>query len=269
MNAISQTAVLRASCELNQDQPATFAELVERAQPGNTQSPLSASFQGHHPGTWAKFYRRLVKLVLEGDGVLRRQGLTGNPLDVALRKTCDPIVIDLNGLAGKPALQRFVVATVLRQLVEQRTGTNASSGLVYLIMLDELNRFAPRGSRDPITRLIEQVAAEMRSQGIILLGAQQQASKVSETVVENAGIRAIGRSGALELEQAIWRFLGKSARRKAASLPQDEKLIVQDSFREPMHVRVPFPAWAMRRGEIDRDDPPANRRGRSEEIATS
>jgi hypothetical protein len=25
----------------------------------------------------------------------------------------------------------------------------------------------------------------------------------------------------------------------------NEKLIVQDNFREPMHIRVPFPAWAM------------------------
>ena len=43
------------------------------------------------------------------------------------------------------------------------------------------------------------VAAEMRSQGIILLGAQQQASKVSERVIENAAIRVLGKTGSLEL----------------------------------------------------------------------
>jgi len=121
--------------------------------------------------------------------------------------------------------------------------------LVYLVALDELNRFVPRSSRDPITRLIESVAAEMRSQGIILLGAQQQASKVSEVVIENAAIRVLGCSGSLELSQPIWRFLSDSARRKAASLPVTEKMVIQDNFREPMQVRVPFPAWAMRRDE--------------------
>ena len=53
----------------------------------------------------------------------------------------------------------------------------------YLVTLDELNRFAPHGSKDAITQLIERVAAEMRSQGIILLGAQQNASLVSSRVI--------------------------------------------------------------------------------------
>jgi DNA helicase HerA-like ATPase len=115
----------------------------------------------------------------------------------------------------------------------------------YLITLDELNRFAPRGAHDPITQLIETVAAEMRSQGLILLGAQQQASKVSEKVIENAAIRVLGKTGSLELGTPAWRFLSQSARRKAEYLSLNEKLILQDNFREPMHVRVPFPVWAM------------------------
>ncbi|MFN3650414.1 MAG: ATP-binding protein [Armatimonadota bacterium] len=220
--------------------PATFQELLDWvAGPG--QSLLG----GHHAGTWGKLRRRLVKLVIEGDGVLRRNDRTGNPLAVARRETCDPIVVDLNALTRVPSLQRFVVATILRQLVDARTGPNAVRGLVYVVALDELNRFAPRGSRDPITQLIEQVAAEMRSQGIILLGAQQQASKVSERVIENASIRVLGRSGSLELSQPVWSYLSKSGRRKAETLSVDEKLVLQDNFREPMHVRVPFPSWAM------------------------
>jgi hypothetical protein len=223
----------------------TFQALLEWLDNHGT-----TQFAAHHAGTVRKLYRRLFKLVVEGDGVLRRRGRAGNPLKLVATTTQDPVVVDLNALTGLPALQRFVVATVLRRLVEARTGTNAVRGLVYLVVLDELNRFAPRGSRDPITQLVEQVAAEMRSQGIILLGAQQQASKVSDKVVENAAIRVVGRSGAQELDQSVWRILSPGARRKASALPLDEKLIVQDNFREPMHVRVPFPAWAMRRDEV-------------------
>jgi DNA helicase HerA-like ATPase len=146
-------------------------------------------------------------------------------------------------------LQRFVVAAIFRQLVEERTGGRAISGLKYLVMLDELNRFAPRGATDPITRLVERVAAEMRSQGIILLGAQQQASLVSTRVIENAGIRVLGRSGSMEMNRDIWKSLGDSARRKAAALAIDEKLMIQDSFREPMLVRIPMPPWALNRHE--------------------
>jgi DNA helicase HerA-like ATPase len=207
--------------------------------------------RGHHIQTWKKFYRRLRKVVYESGGLLRLEDTKGNPLDVAKTDTSDPIVIDLSYFAGKPELQRFVVATILRQLIEARTGTNVQKGLRYLVTLDELNRFAPRGATDPITRLVELVASEMRSQGIILLGAQQQASKVSEKIIENAGIQALGKSGAVELDAKVWKGLSASARRKAESLPPNEKLVMQDNFREPMHVRVPFPVWAMNPAEAE------------------
>jgi DNA helicase HerA-like ATPase len=144
--------------------------------------------------------------------------------------------------------------------VDARTGPKALPGLVYLVTLDELNRFAPRGANDPITKLIENVAAEMRSQGIILLGAQQQASKVSEKVIENAALRVLGRTGTLELDTIAWRFLSATAKSKASILPTNEKLVIQDNFREPMHIRVPFPVWAMNPNEA---------RGKSGDSSTS
>jgi DNA helicase HerA-like ATPase len=209
----------------------------------------SGPLKKHHSSTLRKFQRRLAKLVHEGDGVLRRDEPEGQPLVVTSKATRGPQVIDIHALATTPALQRFVVAAIFRQLVDERTGGRAIPGLRYLVMLDELNRFAPRGQKDPITRLIETVAAEMRSQGIILLGAQQQASLVSTRVFENAGVKALGRSGSMEMNRDIWRFLGESARRKAAALDVTEKLLVQDSFREPMLVRIPMPPWALNRAE--------------------
>lgn len=229
-------------------QPATFNGLKEWVYDqclGETDNKM----RGHVRGTWLKLYRRLLKLIYDGKGVLRLDDDQGNPLKITAADTCDPIVIDLNSLSARPELQRFVVATILRQLVEARTGTNAVKGLKYLVTLDELNRFAPRGARDAITQLVELVAAEMRSQGVILLGAQQQASKVSDRVIENCGLRVLGKSGSLELSQPVWSFLSQSARRKAENLLPTEKLVVQDNFREPMHVRVPFPAWAMNPNE--------------------
>lgn len=209
------------------------------------------TLRNHHLGTWRKLYRRLMKMVMESKGVLRRHDQQGNPLQLTQTSTSDPAVVDLAALASEPDLQRFVVATIFRQLVEARTGTSAQSGLVYLVTLDELNRFAPRGATDPITRLIETVAAEMRSQGIILLGAQQQASKVSEKVIENAAYRVLGQTGSLEISSTTWRALSDSAKSKAISLRPDEKLIINEQlFREPMHIRVPFPVWAMNPHEV-------------------
>jgi hypothetical protein len=232
--------------------PQTFDEMLKEIRSwtdGTGGCPFSSS--QHHTGTIRKLYRRLFLVLSEGQGVLRRNEQQGEPLIVTDRDTCDPKVIDLSSLAAVPSLQRFVAATIFNQLKEERTGRNVQRGLVYVVTLDELNRFAPRGSHDPITALIELVAAEMRSQGIILLGAQQQASLVSERVVENAGIRALGKSGSLELGHPVWRFLSESARRKAILLTQAEKLLIQDSFREPLLVKIPFPPWALREAEAD------------------
>lgn len=234
------SSVVRA---LNPKAPSTFQKLLSwiEEQSNSTTSVLP----GHHSGTWKKLWRRLFRQIYESNGVLRRDESTGQPLDVIRGQTSDPIVVDLFSLATMPEMQRFVVATILRQLVEARTGTKAIRGLVYTVVLDELNRFAPKGARDPITQLIEMVAAEMRSQGIILLGAQQQASRVSEKVIENAAIRALGQTGSLELGMPIWKFLTPSARERAMNLRPEEKLIIQATFRQPMLVCIPFPAWAM------------------------
>jgi hypothetical protein len=240
---------VKRSLRTDQAQPTTFKDLISWVDAQSQLEDAHRVLKMHHQGTWKKLYRRLMKVVMESRGVLRREEQEGKPLDLVRQDTSDPLVVDLNALAGVPEMQRFVVATILRQFIEARTGTRAVKGLVYVVMLDELNRFAPKGAHDPITELIEQVAAEMRSQGVILFGAQQQASKVSEKVIENAAIRVLGRSGALELSALAWRFLSDSARVKAESLELDEKLVVQDNFREPMHVRVPFPSWAMNPSE--------------------
>lgn len=219
--------------------PQTFQELLDwfRDKPGGLFGDFAQATRG-------KLLRRLKYIVQEGDGVLRRHDPLGHPLTMPSAEVEGPLVIDLFSLRMTPSLQRFVVAAVFHQLVQLRSG-NPIEGLRYLITLDELNRFAPKAGSDPITQQIEIVAAEMRSQGVILLGAQQQASLVKPRVIENAAIRAVGRSGTLELNAEVWRFLGPSARSAAAQLQPDEKLLIQPSFREPMLVKIPFPPFAL------------------------
>ncbi len=200
--------------------------------------------------TKGKLLRRLLYIIKEGDGVLRRYDEKGRPLFIPSKGLDEPMVIDLYSINRTPSLQRFVVAAVLHQIVEHRSGKQVS-GLKFVITIDELNRFAPRGSSDPITEQINLVASEMRSQGVILLGAQQQASMVSSKVIENAAIRAVGRSGALEMTSDVWRFLSTSTRQAASQLQPDEKLLYQPTFREPILARIPFPPWALSQGDVD------------------
>ncbi len=223
--------------------PRTFDDLPEWLNDAANHHALGEP----HPGTRASLLRRLRGLLLDSDGVLRRDEERGKPLRVPADEGGGPLVIDLFGVRDEK-MKRFVVAAVVKQLIDLRS-KEPVEGMRYVIALDELNRFAPKGGTDPITLMIERVAAEMRSQGVILLGAQQEASRVSPRVIENAAIRVIGRSGTLELSANVWDFLGKSARSQAAQLLETEKLIVQPNFRAPMLAKIPFPPWALRREE--------------------
>lgn len=254
--------------ELRRDAPArSFQELFdwfERGLAGEVKAgepppgPGDALFTRlasvHHPGTLRRFYRRLRRIVYESAGIFRLDGTGSHPLDIAQMEPGKPIVVDIQSLPDRH-LQRFVVAALLKQAVEQQAGPRALAGMHYVFLLDELNRFAPRGHTDPITQLIETVAAELRSRGVILLGAQQQASLVSPRVVENASIRVLGRTGGHELRQDVFSFLPETLRDYVEQLGSADKVVHQPSFREPMHVRVPRPPWAMRKQEASRQPP--------------
>lgn len=246
--------------------PQTFDELVtwfKDIKDGKGKDPFSDFLKG----TKGAFYRRLKYVVREGDGVLRRTDPAGKPLVIPATGRASPIVIDLHGIHRTPGLQRFVVAAVFHQIMAAQARKQIPN-LKYLITLDELNRFAPKDSSDAITQQLEVVAAEGRSQGVILLGAQQQASLVKSRVIENAAIRAVGRSGTLELGAEVWKFLGRSARDAAAQLLPEEKLLYQPSFREPMLAKIPFPPFALSENDAAPEVAPPGSRpqfGRAEE----
>ncbi len=226
--------------------PQTFEKLLEWFKEKKNDKGFFDDFMA---GTKGSFYRRLKYIVNEGDGILRKKDPKGSPLRIPSQGIDAPFVVDLHGIHRTPSLQRFVVASVFHQIMTTQTAKQVK-GLKYLITLDELNRFAPRGSSDPITQQIELVAAEGRSQGVILFGAQQQASLVSPRVIENAAVRAVGRSGTLELGMDVWKFLGQSARSAAVQLQPDEKLLYQPSFREPMLAKIPFPPFALSENDV-------------------
>lgn len=236
--------------QLGADVPRTWSALLDwmQQQAQKKEDDREVGVKMHQTGTWRALHRRLRSILEEGRSVFPRDAQAGQPLKVARTRTSPPQVVDIHDLP--PALQRFVVAAIVKEVVAARTGRHAVPGLRYLLVLDELNRFAPRGSTDPITRLLERVATEMRSRGIILLGAQQLASQVSTTVIEMSAVRVLGRTGPAELQDKVWQSWDKATKRQASVLRPDEKLVTQPTFRQPMFVKMPFPAWAMRREDI-------------------
>jgi DNA helicase HerA-like ATPase len=211
------------------------------------------TLQSMSRSTIQALWRRLLRVLNGRSGLLRRDDVEGSPLALATAGE-DVHVIDLQSI-GDQHLQRFVIAAVLRQLVDWRSGPNADANETFLVVIDELNRYAPRGASDAITSLFEYVASQMRSRGIILFGAQQQGSRASEVVIENSQTRVLGRSGGQELADAIWRGFSEGDRKLALRLAANEKVIVAPNFREALHIKVPRPPWAMRPEEASTEPP--------------
>ena len=185
---------------------------------------------------------RRFRNTLSSNPVLLRDTTTGKPPVFTQLGNFGPIVIDIDGLSM--GAQRFAVASIIEYLKADRY-KNAGRKQVYILMLDELNQYAGRNNRDEVARLFEHVAAQLRSQGIILFGAQQKASDVIEIVFENSATKVLGNTGSGEIGQSIWtRELSKDIRARALQLQKEEKLVLQDGFRYPMALKFPLSPWA-------------------------
>ncbi len=156
-------------------------------------------------------------------------------------------VIDIHNLHDRA--KRFVVGVVVKKLFEQKEAAGSARPLVFLV-LDELNKYAPREGWSPLKEVLLDIAERGRSLGLILIGAQQTASEVERRVVANSAIRVVGRLDTAEAERAEYRFLSSVARQRAAILKPGSMILAQPQIPVPLQIRFPFPAWATRSSEV-------------------
>ncbi|MBI5284697.1 MAG: ATP-binding protein [Chloroflexi bacterium] len=158
-------------------------------------------------------------------------------------------VIDIHSLPDRA--KRFVVGVVVRRLVELKEEMGTGKPLVFLV-LDELNKYAPREGWSPIKEVILDIAERGRSLGVILIGAQQTASEIERRVTANASFRVAGRLDSAEAARGEYGFLTDAAKARASILKPGTMFVHQPEIPVPLLVQFPFPAWATRKDEVDR-----------------
>ena len=124
------------------------------------------------------------------------------------------------------------------------------------VVLDELNKYAPREGRSPIKEVLLDIAERGRSLGVVLIGAQQTASEVAPRIVSNCSIRVAGRLDAAESRRDEYGFLTTSARARATLLKPGSMIVSQPEIPVPLLVRFPYPAWATRLSEVGFEEDP-------------
>jgi DNA helicase HerA-like ATPase len=155
-------------------------------------------------------------------------------------------VVDLHNLNDRA--KRFVVGVTIRRAFDIKERAGTSRPLLFLV-LDELNKYAPRDGSSPIKEILLDVAERGRSLGIILIGAQQTASEVERRIIANSSIRVVGRLDAAEAGRDEYGFLPAVQRQRSTILKPGTMIVSQPELPIPLVVQFPFPAWATRASE--------------------
>jgi DNA helicase HerA-like ATPase len=231
----------------------TFRQLVEAIEaqliPAEADEPVDQRWTGRAvgAGTVNAFVRRLYAAVPYVEHVVRAD--VGDAAEHAVDLDAHQVtVVDLHNLHDRA--KRFVVGVVLRDAFERKEGSGRPDPRQFVV-LDELNKYAPRTGTSPIKELLLDVAERGRSLGIVLIGAQQTASEVERRVVANSSIRVVGRLDPAEAGRDEYGFLGPVARQRATILKPGSMFVIQPELPIPLLAEFPFPAWATRPSEVD------------------
>jgi DNA helicase HerA-like ATPase len=192
---------------------------------------------GVSAATGQAFVRRLWKATPRLRRLVRA-GLTD--IDLASQLS----VVDVHALHADA--QRFVVASVLAQVWAQHENSTAQ-GKTFVV-LDELNKYAPRQGGSPIKSLLVDVAARGRSLGVVLVGAQQNPSGVDRDITNNASLEVVGQIKASESSELG--FLPPAMRARAQIIAPGTMITSQPLLPAPVPIQFPYPPYATRVGEV-------------------
>ena len=195
-------------------------------------------------GTVNAFVRRLHAARKDVQHLVR--GDVPNPAKHRLDFQEQLAVVDIAKLSRRA--QRFVVGVVLRRTFQHKEDTGAREPLLFVV-LDELNKYAPREGRSPIKEILLDIAERGRSLGVILIGAQQTASEVERRIIANSSLRVVGRLDSAEAGRPEYAFLPSAHRQRATISKPGTMILSQPELPVPLVLEFPFPAWATRPDE--------------------
>ncbi len=189
-------------------------------------------------GTVLAFLRRLMALTPRL-GHLIRIGVEPVELNKAVT------VVDIHSL--HESAQRFVVGALVSRIFDEKQATGRLP--LRFVMLDELNKYAPREGHGPLRELFVDVAERGRSLGVLLIGCQQAAGRVAEPVVRQPALKICGRLDATEA--AEYKFLTSELRERATRFLPGTMVCSQPRIPVPIPLRFPFPPYATNSGDAD------------------
>jgi len=159
-------------------------------------------------------------------------------------------VIDISELHA--VAKMFVVGSVLRKIFREKEQSGNPYPKIFVV-LDELNKYAPKDRWSPIKDILLDIAERGRSLGIILIGAQQTASEVEKRILANSAVKVTGRLDSAELMSKEYEFLTGNFRQRVMMLKKGTMVLYQPDIPTPMMVNFPIAPWATRKEEVEEE----------------
>lgn len=161
-------------------------------------------------------------------------------------------VVDIHDL--HEAAQRFVVGALIKEVHDEKEGKGRFP--LSVIVLDELNKYAPREGWSPIRDTLIDIAQRGRSLGVLLIGAQQTASRIHPELLSNAALRVSGRLDSAEAERSEYGWMLPSTRARARLFKPGTMVLSQPAIPAPTVLTFPYPPWATRPEEVREEGDP-------------
>jgi DNA helicase HerA-like ATPase len=218
--------------------------IAERLSDEDTRGEWAGSAVGL--GTVNAFLRRLIGSQRDLARLIRGDLPTERRHGVNTAESAQVTVVDLHNLPDRA--QRFVVGVILKTEFENKEKAGTAKPLLFVV-LDELNKYAPRDGGSPIKDVLLDIAERGRSLGVVLIGAQQTASEVERRILVNSAIKVVGRLDAAEVSRPEYGFLPPAQQKRALIAKPGTMFINQPDIPVPLVAEFPFPAWATRPSE--------------------
>jgi hypothetical protein len=226
----------------------SYGDLVDHVVEQLTDDDTRSTWAGSaiNMGTVNAFARRLIGSKRDLSRLIRGDLAQRRPHQIKTAESAQVTVVDLHNLPDRA--QRFVVGVTLKTEFEEKEKAGTGRPLLFVV-LDELNKYAPREGTSPIKEVLLDIAERGRSLGVILIGAQQTASEVERRIVTNSAIRVVGRLDPAEAARPEYGFLPPAMRQRALLARPGTMFVNQPDIPVPLCVEFPFPAWATRKSE--------------------
>lgn len=147
-------------------------------------------------------------------------------------------------------MQGFVFGDAIRTIYDLQLGQFSEDEDVnppqkIVIFIDEMNKYAstdtPKSS--PILHQILDIAERGRSLGIILFSAEQFRSAIHSRVTGNCSTHAYGRTNAIEIAKADYKYVPSVYKNMMTRLKQGEYIVQNPVFRSLLNIKFPKPIY--------------------------